>query len=37
MNEVKFGALSWNQCTDWPSLLQAGIRADESGYSTLWT
>jgi alkanesulfonate monooxygenase SsuD/methylene tetrahydromethanopterin reductase-like flavin-dependent oxidoreductase (luciferase family) len=37
MGEVKLGALCWNQYTDWPSLLQAGIRADELGYSTLWT
>ncbi len=37
MPEVKIGALCWNQYTDWPSLLQAGIRADELGYSTLWT
>lgn len=37
MNEIKIGALCWNQYTDWPSLLQAGIRADELGYSSLWT
>jgi alkanesulfonate monooxygenase SsuD/methylene tetrahydromethanopterin reductase-like flavin-dependent oxidoreductase (luciferase family) len=37
MNEVKFGALCWNQYTDWPSLLRAGIRADELGYDSLWT
>ncbi len=37
MPEVKFGALCWNQYTDWPSLLQAGIRADEVGYTNLWT
>ncbi len=37
MTEVKIGALSWNQYTDWPSLLQAGIRADELGYTSLWT
>jgi alkanesulfonate monooxygenase SsuD/methylene tetrahydromethanopterin reductase-like flavin-dependent oxidoreductase (luciferase family) len=35
--EVKIGALCWNQYTDWPSLLNAGIRADELGYSSLWT
>ena len=28
MPEVKIGALCWNQYTDWPSLLEAGIRAD---------
>jgi alkanesulfonate monooxygenase SsuD/methylene tetrahydromethanopterin reductase-like flavin-dependent oxidoreductase (luciferase family) len=34
---IKFGALCWNQWTDWPSLLEAGIRADRLGYDTLWT
>jgi len=37
VGEVKIGALCWNQYTDWPSLLEAGIRADTLGYSTLWT
>jgi len=37
MSEVKIGALCWNQYTDWPSLLEAGIRADRLGYSSLWT
>ena len=37
MTDVKIGALCWNQYTDWPSLLQAGIRADELGYTSLWT
>ncbi len=37
MSDVRIGALCWNQYTDWPSLLQAGIRADELGYSSLWT
>ena len=37
MNEIKLGALCWNQYTDWPSLLQAGIRADRLGYTSLWT
>ena len=37
MAEVKIGALCWNQYTDWTSLLQAGIRADELGYTSLWT
>ena len=37
MTEVKIGALCWNQYTDWPSLLEAGIRADGLGYDTLWT
>jgi alkanesulfonate monooxygenase SsuD/methylene tetrahydromethanopterin reductase-like flavin-dependent oxidoreductase (luciferase family) len=37
LSEVKIGALCWNQYTDWPSLLQAGIRADELGFDSLWT
>ncbi len=37
MTTVKFGALCWNQYTDWPALLEAGIRADRLGYDTLWT
>jgi alkanesulfonate monooxygenase SsuD/methylene tetrahydromethanopterin reductase-like flavin-dependent oxidoreductase (luciferase family) len=37
VTEIKIGALCWNQYTDWPSLLQAGIRADELGYTSLWT
>ena len=37
MSEVKIGALCWNQYTDWPALLEAGIRADRLGYDTLWT
>jgi alkanesulfonate monooxygenase SsuD/methylene tetrahydromethanopterin reductase-like flavin-dependent oxidoreductase (luciferase family) len=35
--EVKIGALCWNQYTDWPALLDAGVRADRLGYDTLWT
>ncbi len=37
MPEVKIGALCWNQYTDWPSLLEAGIRADRLGFDSLWT
>ena len=37
MSEVKIGALCWNQYTDWPSLLEAGVRADRLGYTSLWT
>jgi alkanesulfonate monooxygenase SsuD/methylene tetrahydromethanopterin reductase-like flavin-dependent oxidoreductase (luciferase family) len=37
MTEIKIGALCWNQYAEWPQLLQAGIRADELGYDTLWT
>jgi alkanesulfonate monooxygenase SsuD/methylene tetrahydromethanopterin reductase-like flavin-dependent oxidoreductase (luciferase family) len=34
---VKLGALCWNQYTDWPSLREAGIRADQLGFDSLWT
>ena len=34
---IKFGALCWNQYTDWPSLLEAGRYADRLGYDSLWT
>ena len=34
---IKFGALCCNQWTEWPSRLEAGIRADRLGYDTLWT
>ena len=37
MTDIKIGALCWNQYTAWPALLQAGIRADELGFDTLWT
>ncbi len=38
MNDtLKFGALCWNQYTDWPSLLDAGLRADRLGFDSLWT
>ena len=37
MSSVKFGALCWNQTTDWPDLLEAGTRADRLGCSSLWT
>jgi alkanesulfonate monooxygenase SsuD/methylene tetrahydromethanopterin reductase-like flavin-dependent oxidoreductase (luciferase family) len=34
---IRLGANCWNQWTDWPALLEAGIRADRLGYDTLWT
>ncbi len=34
---LRFGALCWNQYTDWPSLRDAGVRADALGYDSLWT
>jgi alkanesulfonate monooxygenase SsuD/methylene tetrahydromethanopterin reductase-like flavin-dependent oxidoreductase (luciferase family) len=37
LSEVRIGALCWNQYTEWPALLQAGVRADELGFDTLWT
>ena len=37
MTDIKIGALCWNQYTDWQSLLNAGVRADDLGYDTLWT
>ena len=37
MSTLKLGALCWNQCTDWPSFLEAGMRADELGFDSLWT
>jgi alkanesulfonate monooxygenase SsuD/methylene tetrahydromethanopterin reductase-like flavin-dependent oxidoreductase (luciferase family) len=37
MTDIRIGALCWNQYTDWPSLLEAGVRADRLGYDTLWT
>jgi alkanesulfonate monooxygenase SsuD/methylene tetrahydromethanopterin reductase-like flavin-dependent oxidoreductase (luciferase family) len=37
MPTVKLGALCWNQYADWPSMLEAGRRADQLGYDSLWT
>jgi len=37
LGEIKLGALCWNQYSDWPSLLEAGVRADRLGFDTLWT
>ena len=37
VTDIRLGALCWNQYTDWPSLLEAGVRADRLGYDTLWT
>ena len=37
MNDLKIGALCWNQYTDWPALLEAGIRAERAWIHTLWT
>jgi alkanesulfonate monooxygenase SsuD/methylene tetrahydromethanopterin reductase-like flavin-dependent oxidoreductase (luciferase family) len=35
--DVKIGALCWNQYTTWPALREAGIRAEQLGYTSLWT
>jgi alkanesulfonate monooxygenase SsuD/methylene tetrahydromethanopterin reductase-like flavin-dependent oxidoreductase (luciferase family) len=37
MNDIKIGALCWNQYTEWPALLAAGVRAEQLGFDTLWT
>jgi len=37
MSAIRLGALCWNQYADWPSLLEAGVRADRLGYDSLWT
>jgi alkanesulfonate monooxygenase SsuD/methylene tetrahydromethanopterin reductase-like flavin-dependent oxidoreductase (luciferase family) len=37
MADVRFGALCWNQYSDWPALREAGVRADRLGYDSLWT
>jgi len=37
MPELRLGALCWNQYTDWPALLDAGVRAERLGYHSLWT
>ncbi|HEX5466090.1 MAG TPA: LLM class flavin-dependent oxidoreductase [Candidatus Limnocylindrales bacterium] len=34
---LRLGVLCWNQYTDWPALLEVGVRADALGYDTLWT
>jgi len=36
-DELRFGALCWNQYTDWTSFLEAGRRVDRLGYHSLWT
>jgi hypothetical protein len=37
MAQIKLGALCWNQYTDWPSLLEASVRADRLGCDSLRT
>jgi F420-dependent oxidoreductase-like protein len=34
---VKSGLLVWNQYTDWPAMRDAGARADQLGFDSLWT
>jgi alkanesulfonate monooxygenase SsuD/methylene tetrahydromethanopterin reductase-like flavin-dependent oxidoreductase (luciferase family) len=36
VSKIKIGLLAWNQYTDWPALLAAGIRADRLGYDSVW-
>jgi alkanesulfonate monooxygenase SsuD/methylene tetrahydromethanopterin reductase-like flavin-dependent oxidoreductase (luciferase family) len=35
--DIRFGALCWGQYTEWQPLLEAGIRADNMGFHSLWT
>ncbi len=37
MPQLKIGMNCWNQYTEWPALLEAGVRVDELGYESLWT
>lgn len=37
MAPLKLGALPWPQYTNWAGLREAGIRAEELGYDSLWT
>jgi alkanesulfonate monooxygenase SsuD/methylene tetrahydromethanopterin reductase-like flavin-dependent oxidoreductase (luciferase family) len=37
MTTIKLGALCWNQYSTWLDLLEAGRRADQLGYDSLWT
>jgi len=34
---VKLGALAWNQYAPWSDLREAGIRADQLGFDSIWT
>jgi alkanesulfonate monooxygenase SsuD/methylene tetrahydromethanopterin reductase-like flavin-dependent oxidoreductase (luciferase family) len=34
---IRLGANCWAQYTDWPTVREAGIRADGLGYDSLWT
>jgi hypothetical protein len=37
MTDTRFGAPCRNQYGDGKSLFEAGVRADQTGYGTLWT
>ena len=37
VSDIKLGALCRNQHASWPELLEAGGRANQLGYDTLWT
>jgi alkanesulfonate monooxygenase SsuD/methylene tetrahydromethanopterin reductase-like flavin-dependent oxidoreductase (luciferase family) len=37
VTDIRLGALCWNQHADWPSLREAGLRADRLGFDSLWT
>jgi alkanesulfonate monooxygenase SsuD/methylene tetrahydromethanopterin reductase-like flavin-dependent oxidoreductase (luciferase family) len=36
-DELRFGALCWNQYSDWSSFLEAGKKAEQAGFYSLWT
>ena len=36
-NPIRFGALCWNQYSDWASFLESGRRAERVGFHSLWT
>ena len=36
-DELRFGALCWNQYSDWSSFLEAGKQAERAGFYSLWT
>jgi alkanesulfonate monooxygenase SsuD/methylene tetrahydromethanopterin reductase-like flavin-dependent oxidoreductase (luciferase family) len=37
VSELKLGVALWSQASDWPSFLEAAVRADELGYDHIWT
>jgi alkanesulfonate monooxygenase SsuD/methylene tetrahydromethanopterin reductase-like flavin-dependent oxidoreductase (luciferase family) len=37
MSEVRLGIALWSQASDWPSYLDAAVRAERLGYDHVWT